>query len=163
VLAALELDAGQLGDALDERRDLGAELRPQLVQLNARVLDDVMEQRGRERGLVELQAGEDLGRAPRVVDELLARLPRLTGVSRVATASRSAGPSSNQLVEARLAPQWVEVLVRAGELDQAVAPLQRLRQVPERSIGLAEPRLGAGQVVEQRFAVLVAVDRFCQL
>ncbi len=80
VLAALELNARQLGDALDQGRDLVAELRANLVDIGVRVLDDVVQQRSRERRLVQLQPGEDLRRPPRMVDELLsrgARLPRV--------------------------------------------------------------------------------------
>ena len=80
VLAALELDARQLGDALDELGDLVAELGLHLVEIDARVLDDVVEQRGGERRLVELEPGEDPRHAPRVVDELLARAAHLVGV-----------------------------------------------------------------------------------
>jgi len=69
VLAALELDAGQLRDALDEIRDLVAELRAHLLDVGGRVLDDVVQQRRRERRFVELEPGEDLRDAPGVVDE----------------------------------------------------------------------------------------------
>ena len=42
LLAALELDPGQLGDALDQARDLLAELVAQLGDRDAGVLDDVV-------------------------------------------------------------------------------------------------------------------------
>ena len=57
VLAALELDPRQLRDALDELRDLVAELGPELVELELGVLDDVVEQRRGERLLVEVELG----------------------------------------------------------------------------------------------------------
>ena len=72
VLAALELDPRQLGDALDELGDLVAELVLDRLQVGVRVLDDVVEERGGDRLLVEVQLGEDLRDAERVVDELLA-------------------------------------------------------------------------------------------
>ena len=80
VLATLELDARQLRHPLDEGCDLVAELRPYLFDVGAGVLDDVVKQRSGKRRLVELQAREDLRGAPRVVDELLARLPHLPRV-----------------------------------------------------------------------------------
>ena len=64
VLAALELDARQLRDALDELRDLVAELGADLVDLDAGVLDDVVEQRRGERRLVQLQARRGSSRRP---------------------------------------------------------------------------------------------------
>ena len=72
VLAALELDPGQLGDAVDELGDLVAELVLDRLQVGVGVLDDVVEQRGGDRRLVQPQLGEDLRDAERVVDELLA-------------------------------------------------------------------------------------------
>ena len=47
LLAALEADPRQLGDALDEVRDLRAELRAELLHVRARVLDDVVQERRR--------------------------------------------------------------------------------------------------------------------
>ena len=64
LLATLEADPGQLRDALDELRDVGAELREHLVELGLGVLDDVVEQGRRDRLLVEVQLGADLGDAP---------------------------------------------------------------------------------------------------
>jgi hypothetical protein len=72
LLAALELDARQLGDALDQLGDLVTELGAHLLDVGAGVLDDVVEERCRDRLLVEPQLRTDLRRAPRVVDEVLA-------------------------------------------------------------------------------------------
>ena len=81
LLAALELDPRQLRDALDELGDLGAELGAELVELRLGVLDDVVEERGRDRLLVEVQLGADPRDAPRVVDELLAGAAHLPAVA----------------------------------------------------------------------------------
>ena len=58
-------------------RDLVAELVAHRLQVDVGVLDDVVEERGGDRLLVEVQLGEDLRDPERVVDELLARAPLL--------------------------------------------------------------------------------------
>ena len=80
LLAALEADPRQLGDALDEQRDVGAELGPELLDVRVRVLDHVVQQRGGDRLLVEMELRTDARDAERVVDELLAGPPRLARV-----------------------------------------------------------------------------------
>ena len=80
MLAALEVDARQLGDAVDQLGDLVAELAPQLVELDLGVLDDVVQERGRDRLLVQAELRADLGDTERVVDEGLARPPLLSFV-----------------------------------------------------------------------------------
>ena len=72
LLAALELNPRQLGDALDELRDLVAELGSHLLDVRVGVLDDVVQERRSDRLLVQPQLGTDLRGAPRMVDELLA-------------------------------------------------------------------------------------------
>jgi len=72
LLAALELDPRQLGDALDQVGDLVAELAAHLLDVGVGVLDDVVEQRGGDRLLVEMEARADLRHAPGVMDEVLA-------------------------------------------------------------------------------------------
>ena len=72
VLAALELDARQLGDAVDELRDLVAELGAELLEVGLGVLDDVVQERCCDRLLVQAELGADLRDAERVVDEVLA-------------------------------------------------------------------------------------------
>ena len=84
VLAALELDPRQLRDAVDELGDLVAELVLDRLQVGVGVLDDVVEERGGDRLLVEAQLGEDLRDAERVVDELLARAALLARRARCA-------------------------------------------------------------------------------
>src|ERR671937_1665882 len=120
LLAALELDARQLGDAVDEPRDLVAELGADLVELRRRVLDDVMEERGRDRLLVEAELGADLRRAPRVVDERLAGTPLLPLVRGGGEAERAREELAVDLrvVRGDLFEQLVdEVLMRSVSLE----------------------------------------------
>ena len=72
---------GELGDAVDERGDLVAELLPHLAQRRARVLDGVVQQRRAQRGGVEPHARADLRDADRVDDEVLAAGAALVGVA----------------------------------------------------------------------------------
>ena len=90
LLARLELDARQLRDAVDELGDLVAELVAHVVERRVGVLDDVVEERGGDRLLVEVQAREDQRDAVRVVDEVLAGAPLLPVVRRRGEAERAA-------------------------------------------------------------------------
>ena len=72
LLAGLEGGPGQLRDALDQLGDLVAELGADLVELGLGVLDDVVQEGGGERLLVEMELGADLRDRPRMVDERLA-------------------------------------------------------------------------------------------
>ena len=80
LVAAGEGDAGELRDAVDEQRDLVAELLADLVEAGGRVLDGVVQQRGAQRLGVQAHARADLRDADRVHDEVLARLAALVGV-----------------------------------------------------------------------------------
>ena len=80
LVAAGEGDAGELGDAVDERGDLVAEALADLVERRARVLDGVVQQRRAQRLGVQAHARADLRHADRVHDEVLARLAPLVGV-----------------------------------------------------------------------------------
>ncbi len=76
----------------------GAELRAQLVELGLGVLDDVVEQRGRDRLLVEVELGADPRDAPGMVDEVLAGAAELAlvpalGASRTPAGCRSRSTS----------------------------------------------------------------------
>ena len=77
LLAALERDPRQLRDAFDELRDLVAERAANLLEIGARVLDHVVQERGGDRVPVEMQLGADACDPERMVDELPARAPRL--------------------------------------------------------------------------------------
>ena len=78
MLAARELDSRQLRDALDQPRDLVAELGLHVGYVRLRVLDDIVQQGSRQRLLVEVKRGEDLRGSPRMADESLARATALT-------------------------------------------------------------------------------------
>ena len=99
LLAALEADPRQLRDALDELRDVRAELRAKLLEVGVRVLDDVVQQRGGDRLLVEAELGADARDAERMVDELLSRAARLPGVRTLRELER---PSQQLLVDVRV-------------------------------------------------------------
>ena len=117
LLAALELHSRQLGHALDELRDLLAELGPDVVDLDPGVLDHVVQERGGERRLVHPQAGEDLRRAPGVEDELLAGASHLP-VVRVRGVVERAGdelPIGVRLVGLDLGDQLVDEILMPFE------------------------------------------------
>ena len=80
LVARLERDAGELGDAVDEPGDLLAEDLADLLQRRRRVLDRVVQQRGAQGLGVQAHAGADLRHADGVDDEVLARLAALVGV-----------------------------------------------------------------------------------
>ena len=57
----LELDLGQLRQAVDDLRDLGTEFRADLVLADQGVLDDVVQHGRDERLVVHVHLGEDAG------------------------------------------------------------------------------------------------------
>ncbi len=119
VLAARELDPRELRDALDELRDLVAELALDVGDVTARVLDDVVEQRCCQRLLVEMERGEDLRSAPRMPDEVLARAAALPFVG---PHREREGPAQQVLVDVLL----VRRDVRDQLLDEVLVPFLRL-------------------------------------
>ena len=121
VLAALELDPGQLGDALDEIRDLLSELGPYLVCTHVGVFDYVVEERSGDRLVVEPQLGTDLRDAERVVDERLtgAALLPLVCSRREVEGSREQLVVDVRVVRRDLGEQLLEeVFVSFGGIDQ---------------------------------------------
>ena len=88
LLAALELDPRQLRDAFDELRDLVAELAAHVVDVRLGVLDDVVQQRGRDRLLVEPELRADARHADGMLDERRAGAPLLALVRRRGEAER---------------------------------------------------------------------------
>ena len=80
LVARLEGQVGQLGNAVDQAGDLLAELRLDVLDRRRCVLDRVVQERGAQRLGVEPHPGADLGDADRMRDELLAGEPALVGV-----------------------------------------------------------------------------------
>ena len=82
LLARLVLDARELCHAVDEFRDFLAEHLLELFRRVDRVLDDIMEERRRDRDVVDMELRENLGDVQRMDDVLLARnalLPLVRG------------------------------------------------------------------------------------
>ena len=81
LLAGVEADALELGDAVDDPGDLVTELIAHVAEGDLGVLDGVVQQRGRHRCLVETDVGHDLGDRQGMVDVALAAGPALVVVS----------------------------------------------------------------------------------
>ena len=69
----LRLDLGELGDPVDQPRDVLAEQLLDLVGRRERVLDRVVQDRGDDRLVVEMQVGEDAGHLDRMAEIGVAR------------------------------------------------------------------------------------------
>ena len=74
------LDLLQLGAAVDEQRNLFAELMGQLGERVVGVLDRVVQQRRTQRCLGHAELGEDGSHRERMGDECIPALPRLAGM-----------------------------------------------------------------------------------
>ena len=68
----LQLQPGQLGDAIDQSGDLATEAGLDFRQLDRRVLDHVVQQAGGDRGGVQPVAGQDVRNGNRMRDVGLA-------------------------------------------------------------------------------------------
>ena len=75
-----EVELLDLGQAVDQRADLLAEHLVDLGAGDVGVLDDVVQQRGGDGGVVELELGEDRRHLERVGEVGIARLPHLVAV-----------------------------------------------------------------------------------
>ena len=76
----LQLQPGQLGDAIDQPGDLAAEAGLDLRQLDRRVLDHVVQQAGGDRGGVQPIARQDVGHRDRMGDIGIAVVAALRAV-----------------------------------------------------------------------------------
>ena len=79
-----EVDLAELGDAVDEERDLVAELALDVLGGRRRVLDHVVQQRRADAGRVEVQLRDDVGDADRMDEVRVARLAQLALCMRAA-------------------------------------------------------------------------------
>ena len=77
---APHVDLAELGDPVDELRDLVTELLAHLVPRDLGVLDGVVQERGHERFRVQAEIGEDARHRQGMLDVRLAGEPRLAGV-----------------------------------------------------------------------------------
>ena len=114
LLARRERDGADLGDPLDEVGDLGAEELLDALDGGQGVLDDVVEEAGRDGHDVELHVGEEVGDLERVDEVGLARVAHL---SLVLAGREDVGPA-----------QQLEVRVRAvgpDLLDEVLEPNHR--------------------------------------
>ena len=68
-----EIELLQLGQAVDQRADIGAEHLVDLAARRGGILDRVVQQRGRDGGVVELQVGQDRGDFERMGKVRIAR------------------------------------------------------------------------------------------
>ena len=79
-LLGVELDAVELGDAVDDGGDVGAEVGLEVLEGEAGVLDRVVEEGGGDGDVVEAEVGHDAGDGERVLDVGLARAAGLAPV-----------------------------------------------------------------------------------
>ena len=74
-LLRLELDPVELGDAVDDRRDVAAKVGLEVVDGDAGVLHGIVEERCSDGDIVEAEVGDDPGDGEGVLDVRLARAP----------------------------------------------------------------------------------------
>src|SRR2546429_1455266 len=75
-----EGEGGELRESVDQLRHLGTERAPDVLDRDVRVLDDVVQQGGRDRDRVHLLLGENGRHGHRVRDVVVARLALLAAV-----------------------------------------------------------------------------------
>ena len=117
LLAALELDLVELGDAIDDLGDSGAEALRQLVLRCRGVLDDIVEDGGDDRVGVEMEVGEDRGGGDRVGDERLTREALLAAVDRGAEFGRLANAA--HLLGGQVAADGAQQLLQSRSASSA--------------------------------------------
>src|SRR5581483_7999277 len=148
-LAALELDRIELGDAIDELGDVGAEARGKLVLRRRGVFDDVVQDCRDQRVGIEVQIGEECRRRYRVRDEGLTGEALLSFVGGGAELRCLLDPrylvgrqvftdGGQKLLESRSAPSAGE---QSQERRRIVHTKGRGASVPQPELRRAEARL----------------------
>jgi hypothetical protein len=156
LVARLERDAGELGDAVDQAGDLLAELGLHLLQRGGGVLDRVVQQGGAQRLRVQPHARADLGDADGVGDEVLAGAPPLVGMVLAGEDERLQDPLAVDVDRALVGvllhdgeEVGQQLLLGRGELDRGRRGGLRLRRravdrAPSRGDARGQPRAGSG-------------------
>ena len=137
LLAALELDLVELGDAVDDLRDVRPEARRELVLGDRRVFDDVVQDRRHDGVGVDAQLREDLGGGHRMGDVGLARLASLSAVGLGAELGGEA--DALDLLGRQVGGGAQQLLEAGGPAGARQEPEQRLRIVHGVSGGAAAP------------------------
>ena len=123
-------DLAQLGHALDQELDLGAEQAADVLGGGAGVLDAVVQQAGADRRHVQAQLGDDAGHAHRVDDVGLARAPPLAGVAlggEVEAALDEADVGGGVVAANELQISWTSVIASGAARACAPPPAARAR------------------------------------
>ena len=166
LLVAVGAELGQLGDAVDELGDLGAELLLDVGQAVLGVLGDVVEQRRLDRDRIDPELGEDLRRRDGMRDVRLARPASLALVRRdgkVECRADRVEVDARVLLEDRreeVCAQRLEIGARAALAMAAGSGVRGPRPLPfsagGRGAAVAVAAFGGGRL---RLGVAVA-DRF---
>ena len=113
--AALERDLGDFRHPIDQFRNLGTELVAHLLELSGGVFHDVMQQRGHDRGDIQLELRRDRRDRQRMAHEGLAGQPLLLGMLEGCEVVRFAdqGEIGLRIVSFNPLDQLVELVWRA--------------------------------------------------
>jgi hypothetical protein len=141
LILRLRLDLAELGDAVDQPRDILPEQPLDLLRSGDRVLDRVVEDRGRDRLVVELQVGEDPGDFDRMAEIGVARRAELSSMR---LHRKDVGAVDQPLIRVRIVGSYLfDELVLAKHAPKMV---RRPPIVQARTGGAALPSLAAQPV-----------------
>ena len=118
LLARRKRDGADLGDALDDVGDLGAEELPDALDRGQRVFDDVVQEAGGNGDGVELHVGQKVGDRERV-DEV--GLARMADLSPVLEGREDVGPPEQLDVGVRaVGPDFFEQVLEANHENRCL-------------------------------------------